>query len=121
VLAAELDAAVAVLAEKLFNKLSRCTCYAKQQLNFWRDLSWGLTAGHARDWLTVHMSSAETQDGINAFLQKRPMDYAGRRAQAAQPQTKTCANCGMAGLPLASVTCLRCGNRLEPEGNPSGR
>ena len=85
---------------------------SSQQLNFWRDFSWGVTARHARDWLTMHVPSAETAEGINAFKQKRPMDYAGLRAQMAQPQAKTCGNCGTAGLPAESAYCLRCGQRL---------
>ncbi len=109
---AELDQAVAALSEKLYNKLNECTRYAKQQLNFWRDLSWGVTVGHARDWLTMHVPSAETAEGINAFKQKRPMDYAGLRAQIGRPQTKTCPNCGTAGLPAESLYCLRCGHQV---------
>ena len=52
-----LDNAVAEWAEKLYNKLPECTRYTKQQLNFWRDFSWALTIGHARDWLTQHAGS----------------------------------------------------------------
>ncbi len=109
---AELDAAVATMAEQLYTKLSECTRYAKQQLNFWRDFSWGVTVGHARDWLTLHVPSAETREGINAFKEKRAMDYAGLRAQMAQSQTKTCGHCGTAGLPREFVFCGKCGARL---------
>ncbi len=76
---AELDGAVDALARKLHDKLPEVTRYTKQQLNFWRDLSWHLTVGHARDWLTLHAGAAETREGIAAFREKRPVDYAGIR------------------------------------------
>ena len=80
----ELDAAVDTMAEKLVNKLPECTRYTKQQLNFWRDFSWSLTIGNVRDWLTVHTSAAEIQEGINAFNEKREIDYKGLRKRAAE-------------------------------------
>ncbi len=75
-----LDKAVHEMSEKLIHKLPECTRYAKQQLNFWRDLSWGLTIGHARDWLTVHTGSAEVREGVRAFVEKREIDYKKLRA-----------------------------------------
>ena len=71
----ELDNAVDVMATKLENKLPDVTRYLKQQLNFWRDFSWGLTVGHARDWLSVHASSPETKEAITAFNNKQTPDY----------------------------------------------
>ena len=71
----KLDKAVDVMAEKLVNKLPECTRYTKQQLNFWRDFSWAMTIGHLRDWLTVHTSAMEIQEGIKAFSEKREIDY----------------------------------------------
>ncbi len=71
----ELDKAVDVMAEKLINKLPECIRYAKQQLNFWRDLSWHQTIGHARDWLSIHNLSPEVAEGMQAFVEKRPVDY----------------------------------------------
>lgn len=72
---AQLDKAVDVLAEKLYNKLPECLRYAKQQLNFWRDLSWHLTIGHARDWLSIHNLSNEVKEGITAFNKKEKLNY----------------------------------------------
>ena len=72
---ADLDATVDAMCEKLANKLPGCTRYTKQQLNFWRDFSWHLTVGHARDWLAINNLSLETQEGIAAFNEKRPVDY----------------------------------------------
>jgi enoyl-CoA hydratase/carnithine racemase len=78
-----LDKAVDILAEKLVNKLPECTRYTKQQLNFWRDLSWSMTTGHLRDWLTVHTSAEEIREGISAFHEKREIDYKALRSKLA--------------------------------------
>ncbi len=72
---ARLDAAVDELCTKLIDKLPGCIRYTKQQLNFWRDLSWHLTIGHARDWLAINNLTPETKEGIAAFNEKRPVDY----------------------------------------------
>jgi enoyl-CoA hydratase/carnithine racemase len=67
---AELDSAVDEYVEKLASKLPETTRYAKQQLNFWRDLSWHATVGHARDWLSLSMLNEEAQGAIRAFLER---------------------------------------------------
>jgi enoyl-CoA hydratase/carnithine racemase len=67
---AELDAKVDDVVEKLARKLPQTTRYAKQQLNWWRDISWNETVGHARDWLALSMLNDETRDAIDAFLQR---------------------------------------------------
>ena len=69
--AAELDAKVDEVVAKLAAKLPETTRYAKQQLNWWRDVSWHETVGHARDWLALSMLNAEAQDAIRAFLERR--------------------------------------------------
>jgi enoyl-CoA hydratase/carnithine racemase len=66
----ELDRAVDEYVEKLASKLPETTRYAKQQLNFWRDLSWHATIGHARDWLALSMLNEEAQGAIRRFLEK---------------------------------------------------
>lgn len=71
----KLDEEVNLMAEKLFNKLPECLRYTKQQLNFWRDLSWHTTIGHAREWLSIHNLSGEVAEGISAFNEKRQVDY----------------------------------------------
>ncbi len=71
----ELDGAVNALCKKLINKLPEVTRFTKQQLNFWRDVSWGATIGSVKDWLTVHTSAPEIIEGIRAFAEKRPIDY----------------------------------------------
>ena len=71
----QLDKAVQEMSEKLINTLPECIRYAKQHLNFWRDLSWSLTIGHLKDWLTVHTSADEVREGVQAFVEKREIDY----------------------------------------------
>jgi enoyl-CoA hydratase/carnithine racemase len=68
--AAQLDAKVDEVAEKLAKKLPQTTRYAKQQLNFWRDLSWHETVNHARDWLSLSMLGDEAQEAVKAFLNR---------------------------------------------------
>ena len=69
--AAELDATVDELVEKLATKLPQTTRYAKQQLNFWRDLSWHQTVNHARDWLALSMLGEEAQGAVTSFVDKK--------------------------------------------------
>jgi len=95
----DLDRTVNEMADKLLNKLPESMRYTKQQLNFWREFSWSMTIGHVKDWLTVHTGSAEVAEGITAFAEKRPVDYAklrkrpesrpaGRRASGKKPGKK---------------------------------
>lgn len=76
---AQLDAETDKMCTTLINKLPGCIRYTKQQLNFWRDLSWHLTIGHARDWLSINNLTDETKEGIAAFNEKRAVDYKGVR------------------------------------------
>ena len=80
----QLDRTVDELVTKLIAKLPEKTRYTKQQLNFWRDLSWHLTIGHGRDWLAIHAASPETREGVRAFQEKRQPDYAEIRRRWAQ-------------------------------------
>src|SRR5207237_10198951 len=66
--AAELDTAVDELVAKLAAKLPQTVRYMKQQLNFWRDLSWHETVNHARDWLALSMATAEPRKAGAQFL-----------------------------------------------------
>ena len=72
---AGLDEAVDDLVRKLLDKFPEKTRYTKQQLNFWRDLSWHLTIGHGREWLAIHNTSPETREGVQSFMEKRRPDY----------------------------------------------
>jgi enoyl-CoA hydratase/carnithine racemase len=80
----QLDAKVDEIVEKLKAKFPEKTRYTKQQLNFWRDLSWHLTIGHGRDWLATHNTSPETWEGVRAFEEKRKPDYDAIRKQWAE-------------------------------------
>jgi enoyl-CoA hydratase/carnithine racemase len=77
--AAELDAAVDALVEKLADQLPLMTRYAKQQLDFWRDLAWHGTIGHARDWLALSMLSDEAGEGVRGFLERTRQDEKEKR------------------------------------------
>jgi enoyl-CoA hydratase/carnithine racemase len=68
--AAELDAAVDELVQKLAAKLPQTTRYAKTQLNYWRDVSWHATVGHARDWLALSMLGDEAQGAVRGFVER---------------------------------------------------
>ena len=80
----DLDQQVDEIVAKLSAKLPEKTRYTKQQLNFWRDLSWHLTIGHGRDWLAIHNTSPETWEGVLSFDQKRPPNYAEIRRRWAE-------------------------------------
>ncbi len=84
--AAELDAAVDAMAGKLLDRMPDILRYAKQQTNFWKDLSWHSTVGHARDWLGIHAASDEVREGLEAFHAKRPVDYRGLRRARLEEQ-----------------------------------
>lgn len=66
----ELDAVVDGWTEKLISKLPQTTRYAKQQLNFWRDLAWHGTVNHARDWLALSMLGEEAQGAVRRFVER---------------------------------------------------
>jgi enoyl-CoA hydratase/carnithine racemase len=83
---AELDAKVDEIVEKLKAKFPEKTRYTKQQLNFWRDLSWNLTIGHGREWLSIHNTNPETWEGVQAFDEKRKPDYEAIRRRWAQDE-----------------------------------
>jgi enoyl-CoA hydratase/carnithine racemase len=68
--AAELDAKVDDVVDNVSGKLPQTTRYAKQQLNFWRDLSWHETVNHARDWLALSMLGDEAQEAVRAFTER---------------------------------------------------
>jgi enoyl-CoA hydratase/carnithine racemase len=68
--ASELDGVVDGWVENLTQKLPQTTRYAKQQLNWWRDLSWNETVGHAREWLALSMLGDEAKEAIEKFLSR---------------------------------------------------
>lgn len=83
---ADLDVKVDEIVHKLVSKFPEKTRYTKQQLNFWRDLSWHLTVGHGRDWLAIHNTSPETWEGVRSFSAKRIPNYEAIRRRWADDE-----------------------------------
>jgi enoyl-CoA hydratase/carnithine racemase len=90
---AELDASVAELAANLHRKLPEALRYTKTQLNWWRDLVWSQTVGHARDWLAIHSTADETREAVTAFHEKREPRFGSLRAIQASGG-RACPDCG---------------------------
>jgi enoyl-CoA hydratase/carnithine racemase len=119
---AQLDEAVQALADKVLMTFPECTRYTKQQTNFWKELSWHATIGHARDWLSTHFTTLEPYEGMRAFVEKRKVDFKGLRQTAADggsteflwgPYAKDCGQCGAKGIPETFTFCGSCGAALE--------
>ena len=67
----ELDREGDRLVESLARKLPQTTRYAKQHLNFWKDLAWHQTINHARDWLALSMATEEPQQAVRRFVDRK--------------------------------------------------
>jgi enoyl-CoA hydratase/carnithine racemase len=118
----KLDEAVNGLCNELVDKFAECTRYTKANVNFWKDFAWHQTIGHARDWLSIHYTSWEPLEGMNAFVEKRKVDYRGLRERAAAgksseflwgPYARTCPKCGAKHLPDEFEYCGKCGAALN--------
>ena len=110
------------IAQKLIAKFPEIMRYTRQQLNFWKDFSWHMTIGHARDWLAIHNTSTEVLEGVQAFQEKRQPDYAALHAQAEEDRspeyphgapTRSCPHCGAQNLPAQFEFCGKCGGKLS--------
>ncbi|MFQ6617793.1 MAG: enoyl-CoA hydratase-related protein, partial [Fidelibacterota bacterium] len=117
-----LDEAVKNMCEKLFDKFPECTRYTKQQVNYFKEMAWYSTIGHARDWLSIHYTSWEPQEGMRAFVEKRKANYRHLRELAAKgkssefmwgPYIKECPGCGAKGMPEEFKFCGVCGSKLK--------
>jgi len=75
----QLDAAVDDYCTELAAKMPEIVRATKVELDFWKDLAWAATVRMAREWLTVHAASSEVVEGLDAFDDKRSVDYAGLR------------------------------------------
>jgi enoyl-CoA hydratase/carnithine racemase len=124
-----LDAVVNEMAQALLQHFAECTRYTKQQVNFWKELAWHQTVGHASDWLSVHYTSMEPWEGMRAFVQKRTPRYMEQRERAASggssefvwgPPAAQCPACGADGLPAAFDFCGSCGTALYRDGRVNG-
>jgi len=119
----KLDDEVAKMAATLMNKLPEIMRYTKQQLNFWKELSWHLTIGHARDWLSIHNVSPEVHEGVRAFAEKRKPNYSALFDKIKSDDSpeyhnggipnKICPSCGSKYLPEHSKFCLNCGSKIK--------
>ena len=112
----KLDEAVENMCKKLVNKFPECMRYTKVQTNFWKDLAWNQTAAHALDWLTLHVKSRETREGMTSFAEKRPTEYLKLRELSLKSETMVCSNCGADDIPEGFKYCGRCGKEI-----PAGR
>jgi enoyl-CoA hydratase/carnithine racemase len=117
-----LDEAVDELAQQLLQQFPECVRYTKQQVNFWKELSWSQTVGHAADWLALHYSSYEPWEGMRAFVEKRKPRYMKLRQLAADgessefvwgPPAGECTKCGATGIPALFSYCGACGTGLN--------
>jgi enoyl-CoA hydratase/carnithine racemase len=117
----KLDEAVEELVSGLIDKFFECTRYTRAQVNFWKELAWHQTIGHARDWLTTHFACGEPNEGMRAFVEKRKVDYRGLRRKMAEggsieflwgSYSATCPSCGAIKLPSEFAYCGQCGRPL---------
>lgn len=124
-----LDEAVGELAARLLEQFPECTRYTKQQINFWKDLAWHQTVGHASDWLSIHYASREPWEGMRAFVEKRPAMYMEQRRLAREggssefpwgPYSQDCPSCGATGIPAGFAFCGACGGPLGPRAEGNG-
>ena len=121
----KLDEAIDSIVKDLIEQFPECTRYTKQQVNFWKDLAWHQTVGHARDWLSIHYSSLEPIEGMNAFVEKRKPGYKMLREGAALSNgssefpwgsyAKSCPECGARFIPSQFSYCGRCGKALNED------
>jgi enoyl-CoA hydratase/carnithine racemase len=117
-----LDEEVGRLTQDLLRTFPECLRYTKQQTNFWKDFSWSMTVRHAQDWLALHFTDFEPFEGMRAFAEKRPVDFAAVRARAVLPggspetpwgaHVRACSACGTQGLPASLPHCGVCGAKL---------
>jgi len=123
----KLDEAVNALCQELIDKFPECMRYTKQQVNFWKDLAWHQTIGHARDWLSIHFASWEPLEGMGAFVEKRAPRYRTLRERAASgqssefpwgPYSSECSTCGAKYLPGDFAYCENCGAALNGAAAP---
>jgi len=110
------------VARRLLESFPECTRYTKQQLNFWKDLSWHSTIRHAQDWLSLHYACWEPVEGMQAFVEKRGARYSMLRDRARDglatespwgPPLRSCDACGADNLPADHTHCGICGQRLS--------
>ncbi len=108
----KLEEAGRKMCEKIINKFPECIRYTKVQTNFWKDFAWNATASHALDWLTLHVKSKETREGMTSFAEKRPTEYLEARKQALKSETISCPGCNAQDIPVGFEYCGHCGQKI---------
>lgn len=120
----KLDDAVDSLAHRLLGMFPECLRYTKAQTNFWKELAWNQTVGHAQEWLALHFATVEPYEGMHAFVDKRPPRVSElRRGLGTEeggdflhgPPLRSCGACGESGLPVQFRYCGRCGAPFSSE------
>ena len=120
----KLDDAVDDLASRLLKMFPECLRYTKAQTNFWKELAWNQTVGHAQEWLALHFATPEPYEGMHAFVDKRPARVSELRQRNQKeggadylhgPPTRSCGSCGESGLPEQFRYCGRCGAPMSGE------
>lgn len=125
----KLDDAVEDLAARLLRMFPECLRYTKAQTNFWKELAWNQTVGHAQEWLALHFATPEPFEGMHAFVDKRPARVAELRQRITKEAgadylhgapTVSCGSCGETGLPEQFRYCGRCGSPLSKDREEAG-
>jgi enoyl-CoA hydratase/carnithine racemase len=117
----QLDREIDRLCDELLAKMPQIIRATKVQLDFWKDLSWSMTIRMARDWLTIHAASAEVEEGLRSFEEKRPVDYERLRTKAAHAGPRhACPGCGARPSERDAAFCSRCGSPLAGPPPPPG-
>jgi len=120
----ELDATAEKWAKDALNQFPGSIRSTREQLNFFGNMVWGTSMGYAKDALTRNMGGIEAYFGMVGFAKKRPVDYDSIRRAGAEgadmellfgPYVKTCAECGLEGIPLEFDFCGACGAKLAEE------
>lgn len=127
---ATLDRTVDGLAQRLLKMFPECLRYTKAQTNFWKELAWNQTVGHAQEWLALHFATGEPFEGMHAFVDKRPARVDELRSRSAGgsspdylhgPPVRSCGRCGETALPEGFRFCGRCGAPLDGPGDSRAR
>ena len=116
-----LDLKVAEYVKSLKEKFPECLRYTKAQVNCNKEAIWHATVGHAQEWLALHFTSPEPQEGMKAFAEKRPVDWVGIRSKWAEDRSPEyawgapgakCGKCGSDSMPEGFSFCGKCGHEL---------
>ncbi len=117
----QLDAKVAEYVANLKDKFPECLRYTKVQVNQNKEAVWHATVGHAQDWLALHFTSPEPQEGMRAFSEKRKTNWGKMREKWANddspeypfgPPSADCPKCGTKGMPAGFKFCGACGHAV---------